>query len=168
MCGPELLFSFIAFSCVVSFSNLVSGPMSIMSDPSDLEEVGSESSISGAGSEFAEERLDFPPPNALPEFPNRVRSGPILRLPNRVWMAGERRMERLLVGHFLDRRHFHTRTMQLLVNELGILVNLSLWWHDVKILLFFAFSQNRTWNMLWLEVLVEPRRNVGLGLLAHV
>ncbi|KAH7852776.1 hypothetical protein Vadar_029103 [Vaccinium darrowii] len=104
-----------------------------MSDPSDLEEVGSESSISGAGSEFAEERLDFPPPNALPEFPNRVRSGPILRLPNRVWMAGERRMERLLVGHFLDRRHFHTRTMQLLVNEL---------WHTRQPVIVVARRQN--------------------------
>lgn len=105
----------------------------IMSNSSDLEEVGSESSVSGVGSEFAEERLDFPPPFVLPEFPNRVRSGPILRLPNRVWMVGERRMERLLVGHFLDRRHFHTRTMQLLVNEL---------WHTQQPVIVVARRQN--------------------------
>ncbi|KAH7857169.1 hypothetical protein Vadar_009808 [Vaccinium darrowii] len=80
-----------------------------------------------------EERLDIPPSSDLPAFPRRVRSGPILRLPTRVWMAGERRMERMLVGHFLDRRHFCTRTMQLLVNEL---------WHTRQTVVVVARHHN--------------------------
>ncbi|KAH7845117.1 hypothetical protein Vadar_010107 [Vaccinium darrowii] len=105
-----------------------------MSDFSDLEEIGSDSSGSFFGSEFAEERIDFPPPLVLPPLPdNRGRSGSVLRLTNRVWIPGERRMERLLVGQFLDRRHFSTRDMQLLVNEL---------WHTRQPVLVVARNDN--------------------------
>lgn len=63
--------------------------------------AGFDSSGSALGSEFAEKRLDVTPPNALPEYQSiRDRGGPILRLPNQVWMVGERRMDRMLVGHF--------------------------------------------------------------------
>lgn len=90
-----------------------------ISDFSDCYIVGPESTGSFGESEFGEERLDFPPPATLPEFTDpRGRSGPIIHMPFRRWDIGVDWMEKLVVGQFLDRRHFHTRTMQSLVNEL--------------------------------------------------
>ncbi|KAH7836927.1 hypothetical protein Vadar_007492 [Vaccinium darrowii] len=94
----------------------------------DLEEVGSHSSGSFIGSEFTEERLDIHPPLVLPPLPeNRDRSGSILRLSNCVWMLGERRMERLLVGQFLDQdlEHAYGRGPWLIRGGLSVLD----YWH---------------------------------------
>lgn len=55
----------------------------------------------------------------LPDLPDpHETAGPNINMPFRRWVVGIDRMEKLVVGQFLDRRHFNTRVMQSLVNEL--------------------------------------------------
>ncbi|KAH7864464.1 hypothetical protein Vadar_029862 [Vaccinium darrowii] len=96
-----------------------------MLDFSDSERAGSDSSGSALGSEFAEERLDVTPPNALPEYQSiRDRGGPILRLPNQVWMVGERRTDRIFYSE-ADLEHAISRGPWLIRGGLMVLD----YWH---------------------------------------
>lgn len=77
-----------------------------LSDLSDSDIVGSESTGSFVGNEFGEERLNFHPPQVLLDFLDLYeKSCPNINMPFRLWAIRIDRMESLVVGQFLDRRH---------------------------------------------------------------